>query len=57
MEAKINLLEDAVYIVKNGKLTKVTPKPFGQDLIIWKNGQVLDVDRNERVRINGQKTI
>ena len=56
-KAVINLLEDAVYIVKNGKKTKVSPKAFGQDVIIWKNGKVLDVDRNEKIRIEGQEVI
>lgn len=53
----INLDEDALYIVKNGKKTKVSPKDHGQDIIIWKNGKVLDVDRSERVRIEGQEVI
>jgi len=53
----INLQEDAVYIVKKGKLTKVTPKEHGQDIIIWKNGEVLDVDRSQRMRIEGQDVI
>ena len=57
MKATIDLKEDAVYIVKDGKKTKVTPKEFGQDIIIWKNGKVLDVDRSERVRIEGQEVI
>ncbi|MFC4403300.1 DUF3954 domain-containing protein [Gracilibacillus xinjiangensis] len=55
--AAINLEEDALYVVKNGEVTKVNPKSHGQDVIVWKNGQVLDVDRSERIRINGQKVI
>jgi hypothetical protein len=55
--AEIDLNEDAVYIIQNGKKTKVTPKQFGQDLIIWKNGAILDIDRSERVRLQGQETI
>ncbi|MBP1917202.1 hypothetical protein J2Z23_004187 [Lederbergia galactosidilyticus] len=55
--AEINLTENALYIIQNGKKTKVTPKKFGQDLIIWKNGIVLDIDRSERVRIEGQEVI
>ena len=54
---EIDLRENALYIVKNGALTKVTPKQFGQDVIIWKNGQVLDIDRSERLRIEGQDVI
>lgn len=53
----VDLLENAAYIVKRGKLTKISPKEHGQDIIIWKNGEVLDVDRNHRVRIDGQEVI
>lgn len=56
-EAKICLNEDALYIVKNGDLTKVKSKQFGQDHIFWKNGQVLDIDRSERHRVDGQEVI
>ena len=54
---EIDLKKDALYIVKDGICTEVSAKKFGQDLIIWKNGQVLDVDRSERVRIEGQEVI
>jgi len=57
MVAEIDLKEDALYVIKNGALTKVTAKQFGQDLIIWKNGQVLDIDRSERIRIEGQEVL
>lgn len=57
MVAEIDLHEDALYVIKSGALTKVTAKQFGQDLIIWKNGQVLDIDRSERTRIDGQEVI
>lgn len=56
-KATIDLNEDAVYIVKNGQKTKIQAKTHGQDIIIWKNGQVLDVDRSERLRIEGQEVI
>ncbi|WP_067725337.1 hypothetical protein [Oceanobacillus damuensis] len=55
--AEIKLDEDAVYVVKNFKLTKLTAKEHGQDLIVWKNGQVLDIDRSQRVRVDGQEVI
>lgn len=55
--AEIDLRENAVYVVKKGKLTKVTAKEFGQDVIVWKNGEVLDVDRSQRLRIDGQEVI
>lgn len=54
---KINLKEDAIYIVQDGMKTKITPKKFGEDRIIWKHGKVLDIDRSERVRIEGQEVI
>ncbi|MEK4247120.1 DUF3954 domain-containing protein [Psychrobacillus sp. FSL K6-2684] len=57
MVAEVNLMENALYIVKEGRLTKVSPKEHGQDIVIWKNGQVLDVDRSERIRLNGQEVI
>jgi hypothetical protein len=50
-KVEIPLDENAVYIVKNGKLTKVTAMAYGEDKIIWKNGQVLDFIRSERVRV------
>jgi len=55
--ALIDLRENAVYIVKNENLTKVRAKEYGQDVIIWKNGEVLDIDRSQRVRLNGQEVI
>lgn len=55
--AQIKLDENAVYVVKKGRLTKVSAKEFGQDLITWKNGEVLDVDRSQRMRIDGQEVI
>ncbi|WP_120190037.1 DUF3954 domain-containing protein [Ammoniphilus oxalaticus] len=57
MKANIDLKENAIYIVQNEKMIKVTPKEHGKDLIIWKNGKVLDIDRSERVRIEGQEVI
>lgn len=56
-QAMVDLKEDALYIVKGGRLTKVSKKEHGQDLIIWKNGQVLDIDRSQRMRIDGQEVI
>ena len=56
-KTEIDLIENAVYVVKDGSLTKVTAKKYGKDVIIWKNGKVLDVDRSERVRIEGQEVI
>lgn len=49
--AVINLDENALYIVKNGKLTKIEAIDFGEDKIIWKDGAVLDFIRSERKRI------
>ncbi|GAB2558311.1 DUF3954 domain-containing protein [Gracilibacillus alcaliphilus] len=57
MTAEIDLMENAFYIVKDGLLTKVTAKQYGQDVVVWKNGKVLDVDRSERIRLEGQEVI
>lgn len=57
MKAEIDLTETAVYIVQKGKKIKVTPKEHGKDVIIWKNGLVLDIERHERKRIEGQEVI
>lgn len=50
-------LEDGIYIVQDGKQTKLNPIQYGQDTIIWKRGKILDVDRSERVRLEGQEVI
>ena len=52
---KINTSENGVYIVQDGIITPLKPKPFGQDTIVWHNGQVLDVERAERIRIKKTK--
>jgi hypothetical protein len=57
MTAKIDLTENALYVVKDGLLTKITAKNYGNDEIIWKDGKVLDVYRGERIRMNGQEVI
>lgn len=57
MTTKIDLAENALYIVKDGLLTKVTAKSHGEDQVIWKDGKVLDVYRGERIRIIGQESI
>ncbi|WP_107841875.1 DUF3954 domain-containing protein [Metasolibacillus meyeri] len=54
-KATINTNENGVYIVQDGVITALSPKSFGQDTIIWKNGQVLDVERAERIRIKQTK--
>ncbi|WAA10824.1 DUF3954 domain-containing protein [Fervidibacillus albus] len=50
-KAEIDLLEDSYYIVKNGRVIKINAINYGEDKIIWKNGQVLDLIRSERIRI------
>ncbi|RJS59161.1 DUF3954 domain-containing protein [Bacillus sp. PK3_68] len=55
--AEIDLMENAAYVVIDGQLTKVTPKQFGEDTIIWKDGKVFDVIRSQRVRMSGQEVI
>lgn len=56
-KAQIDLSENALYIVKDGKLTKVLAKEHGEDQVIWKDGKVLDVIRSQRARLNGQEVI
>ena len=51
MVAEISLLESSLYIVKDGKVKKIPAIKHGEDKIIWKNGQVLDFIRSERVRV------
>ena len=43
--------KDGVYIVQGGNVTLLEPTEHGQDTIVWKNGQVLDIERTERIRI------
>lgn len=57
MTQQINTSENGVYIVQDGIITPLKPKPFGQDTIVWHNGQVLDVERAERIRIKKNKII
>lgn len=57
MKAEIDLRENAVYVVKNGKITKVLARQHGEDKIIWKDGKVLDVIRSGRHRVAGQDVI
>ncbi|WP_042348277.1 DUF3954 domain-containing protein [Bacillus massiliigorillae] len=57
MIVEIDLSENAAYVVIDGQLTKVTPKHFGEDTIVWQNGKVLDVIRSERHRMIGQTQI
>lgn len=47
----VKFMQDGVYIVQEGEVTPLKPKQHGQDTIVWKNGQVLDVERAERIRI------
>lgn len=56
---KVKPHENAVYIVKDGRVTKVDPPESGHgtDEIKWKDGQVLDVIRSGRIRIDGQANI
>lgn len=43
--------KDVVVVEVNGVRTEIPAKEFGEDSIVWKNWQVLDVLRSERVRI------
>lgn len=57
MKTTIDLKETAIYIVQDGNVTKVSPKKFGTDEIIWKDGKVIDVVRSHKERLNGQEVI
>lgn len=48
-------MKDGVYIVQDGKTTKLEPQKHGHDTIYWKNGQVLDVERAHRIRVKESK--
>lgn len=49
--------ENGVYILENGKLTRITPLAFGEVEIIYQNGKVFDVKRSETIRYRGQDMI
>ncbi|GGC97765.1 DUF3954 domain-containing protein [Pontibacillus salipaludis] len=57
MEATVHLTENAMYVVKDGQITKISAKDYGTDEVIWKDGEVIDVVRTERQRLNGQAVI
>lgn len=50
-KAEIDLMENNLYIVKDGQVRKIPAINHGEDKIIWKNGKVLDIIRSERVRV------
>lgn len=52
----VHPLENGVYIVQDGETIRLQPKEFGREIIIWQNGQVLDVEQVKRIRIK-QKNI
>ena len=53
MTAEIDLMENSLYVVKDGQITKIeAPQTgFGEYTAVWKDGKVLDVIKSERVRI------
>lgn len=57
MIAQIDLMKDAVYIVRFGELTKLNPMDYGTDEIIWNKSNVMEVTRTHRVRLNNSKNI
>lgn len=59
MYAEIDLMENAVYIIKEGILTKVKAPSggHGSDEVIWQGGKVIDVVRKHRIRIASQTEI
>lgn len=55
--AEIDLMENALHIVIDGRITKVSAKQYGEDTVIWKDGKVIDVLRKDRIRMQGQEVI
>ncbi|MDE3837917.1 DUF3954 domain-containing protein [Bacillus methanolicus] len=53
MTAEISLMDNSLYVVKDGKITKIeAPQTgYGEYTAVWKDGKVLDVIKSERVRI------
>lgn len=53
MTAEVDLMENSLYVVKDGQITKIeAPQTgFGEYTAVWKDGKVLDVIKSERVRI------
>ncbi|WP_028977634.1 hypothetical protein [Sporolactobacillus terrae] len=57
MKAEIDLMENAMYLVSNGRMTKVKAKDFGTDEVIWKDGKWQDIISHKRIRNCGQVKI
>ena len=57
MKAEIDLNNKGIYVVQDGTLTRINPLEHGTDQIIWKDGQVLDIKRETRIRLRGQEEI
>lgn len=47
--------EIEIYIVQNGVKTVIEPVDYGTITLICKNKEVLDIERNERLRIKQNK--
>lgn len=56
-ETKIDLNENAIYVVKDGSMTKMLPMSHGEDRIVWNKGTVLDVVRSQRIRLGNVEEI
>ncbi|GER73409.1 DUF3954 domain-containing protein [Weizmannia acidilactici] len=52
MTAEVDLMENSLYVVKDGQITKIEAHQtgFGEYTAVWKDGKVLDVIKSERVR-------
>ncbi|WP_353739167.1 DUF3954 domain-containing protein [Cytobacillus oceanisediminis] len=59
MTAEIDLMKNCLYVVKDGQITAVSApvSGYGEYTAIWKDGKVLDILKNERVRLMGQEAI
>lgn len=57
MKVEIDLMQDGVYIIKQGHLTKLLPIEYGIDEITWNKNTVLEVTRSKRVRLTSGREI
>lgn len=52
-KAEIDVSENRIYVVKDGRVVPVDPPTsgYGEQTAIWKDGKVIDVIDTKRIRI------
>lgn len=55
IDSRLEDLEDGVYIIQKGIVTSVPRLNFGQDILSWRNGEVFDIERTEKLRVKQTK--